>query len=307
MKRILRSIGRGALAAAASMVVLGTVAACAAGGSLRPVSEVTPAATPAGSAAAPAPGIAPARGPAGPAVAGSAPAVAPGAPSGPGLAAQPSSAVVSQVVPVPTPAAGFVRGIVVSGTGRVAVRPDQAVVTAGVQTRAATAQQAQDQNNRLMQAVIDAIKALKIPDRDVQTSGISLYPIMEQGQTVTGYSASNNVTVTVENVDQVGAVLDAAVRAGANQATGIRFGLKDATAARNKALAAAAADARSKADALATALGLQISGILSVSEQSTGGPIVVGPRPAAAAAAESVPVEPGELDVTAEVTIVFGY
>jgi uncharacterized protein YggE len=212
------------------------------------------------------------------------------------------------VTAVVTPDGGIARGITVSGSGRVAATPDEAFVTAGVQTRATTAQDAQAANNRAMQAVVDAIKALNVPDRDIQTSGISLYPVYSQGQTLSGYNASNSVTVTAENIDQAGAVLDAAVRAGANQTGGIRFGLKDDAPLRNKALAAAAADARSKADALAAALGLQVTGVQAISEQSVGGPTYTPPREVAAAgAAPAVPVEPGQLDVTAQVTIVFSY
>ena len=158
-----------------------------------------------------------------------------------------------------------------------------------------------------MQAVISALKGMGIPDKDIQTSGISLYPVIGQNQNVTGYNASNNVTVIVENVDQTGAVLDAAVKAGANTASNVRFGFKDDTAVRNKALAAAAADARTKADALARALGLKVTGIESVSEASTSSPVPLPVASTAAGAAAAVPVEPGELSVSARVTIVFSF
>jgi uncharacterized protein YggE len=200
-------------------------------------------------------------------------------------------------------------GIVVNGTGQVALAPDQATVMAGVQTRGRTAQEAQTLNNRAMAAVVAAIKGLGIPDKNIQTVGVQLSPVYDNNQTVTGYSSSNNVTVLVENVDQAGPVLDAAVAAGANESGNITFGLKDQTGARNKALALAVTDARSKADALAAALGLHISDVQSVTEGSTGGPIyTAAPRPMAAAAdAAGISVEPGQLTVTAQVTIVYGY
>ncbi len=201
------------------------------------------------------------------------------------------------------------RGIAVSGTGRIQARPDEAIVQAGVSTRAQTAQEAQAENNQQMQNVLNAIKALGIPDKDIQTTGVSLFPVITEGNTVNGYNATNNVRVTVENIDQAGAVLDAAVKAGANTASGISFTFKDETSLRNKALAAAAADARSKADALAAALGLQISGVQSVTESQVSIPVPLAvPRAAAApAAAPSVPIEPGQQTVTAEITIVFSY
>jgi uncharacterized protein YggE len=223
-----------------------------------------------------------------------------------------SGAAIAQpatIPPVPTPDVNVVHGIIVSGTGQATGQPDEAILSAGVQTRAATAQDAQAQNNQTMTTVINAIKALGIPDKDVQTTGVSVYPIYTQGDFVSGYSASNNVTVTVENVSQAGAVLDAATKAGANVESGLRFTMKDSSALRNQALAAAAADAKSKANALATALGLQITGIQSVAEASVSSPIIRGPQPlaAAAAGAPSVPVESGQLQVTAQVTIVFSY
>ncbi|MGH2457494.1 MAG: SIMPL domain-containing protein [Chloroflexota bacterium] len=205
--------------------------------------------------------------------------------------------------------AGAQHGIQVTGNGEIQARPDQAIVDVGVQTRATTAQEAQANNNTTMQAVINAIKTMNVPDKDIRTSGVSLYPIIEQNNLVSGYNASNSVIVTVENIDQTGAVLDAAVKAGANTSTSVRFGFKNETTLRNQALAAAAADAKSKAQALASALGLQISGVESVTE----GQVII-PRPfiaaagvRSAAAAPSVPIEPGQQSVTAEVTVVFGY
>ena len=227
----------------------------------------------------------------------------------PGYPASQAGGVVSAPLAVGTTGASDVtHGIVVAGNGTVSAPPDEAFVSAGVQTRATTAQDAQAQNNQTMQAVITAIKALGIPDRDVQTSGISLFPVVTQNQTISGYNASNNVTVTVENINQAGAVLDAAVKAGANNSTNVRFGFKDDTTLRNKALAAAASDARSKADALAKALGLNVTGIQSVTEASTSSPRPFQAAGASLAAAPAnVPVEPGELSVNAQVTIVFAF
>jgi uncharacterized protein YggE len=219
------------------------------------------------------------------------------------------AAIQPQVIlPIATPGAVPVRGIIVTGSGQVDAPPDRAFVTAGVQTRGRTAQEAQNENNLTMQAVIAAIKAVGIPDKSIQTIGVSLYPTTDQGQVITGYDASNEVDVTIDQISQAGAVLDAAVKAGANQSAGVRFGLKDQTTARNQALAAAATDARSKATALATALGLQITGVESVSEQNVNVPTFSPPRAfAGAPAAQSVPIEPGQLTVSAQVTIVFGY
>jgi uncharacterized protein YggE len=243
------------------------------------------------------------------AIAPAPPQIAAAAPASAALVSGGASAIQPQVIlPIATPGAVPVRGIIVTGSGQVDAPPDRAFVTAGVQTRGRTAQEAQNDNNLTMQAIIVAIKAVGIPDKSIQTTGVSLYPISDQGQVITGYNASNEVDVTVDQIAQAGAVLDAAVKAGANQSAGVRFGLKDQATPRNQALAAAAIDARSKATALATALGLQITDVESVSEESVNVPIYSPPRAfAGAAVAQSVPIEPGQLTVSAQVTIVFGY
>jgi uncharacterized protein YggE len=231
-------------------------------------------------------------------------AIAP-APVGASVAA---SSVQQALPPVPSAAPNQSHVIVVSGSGNVQVKPDQAYVSAGVQTRGRTAQEAQTENNQSMQSVINAIKALGIPATNIQTDGVSLSPQYDNQQNLTGYVATNNVEVRVDQIDQAGAVLDAAVQAGANQAGNIRFTLKDDTASRNQALALAAKDARSKADALAAALNLQITGVDAVSEQSVSVPLLVQPRSSFAAnPAAPVPVEPGQLTVSAQVTIQFSY
>jgi len=250
---------------------------------------------------------------------GSVSVVAPAQGSGPvGVAvaapASAASAARSPVIVQAAPDAATTSGtpqansITVSGTGQIQAQPDEAFVSAGVQTRAQTAQDAQTTNNRQMQAVIDAVKALGIPAKDIQTSGVSLSPVYGTNETLQGYEARNTINVTVEQINQAGQVLDTAVKAGANQTGGISFGLKNDTALRNKALAAAVADARSKADALAGAASLKISGIQAISESSVNVPIPVARAPLGAAASpQAVPVEPGQLTVTAQVTVVYGY
>jgi uncharacterized protein YggE len=326
----LRSRSPATLALAAMVVASLVLAACASGvGSLRPPSENagTPSSAPATSQPVVNPGL-PVSGsrsaPAADAGSNGASGVNAGAPvaappvgiAQPAPALAPAPAIISsnsgaqaQVVPTgPVLETAPSRTIVVAGSGSATGAPDQAIVSAGVETRAPTAQAAQSSNNTTMQAVLAAIKALGIPDKNIQTAGISLYPIENQNQSISGYNASNTVTVIIDNVDQTGQVLDAAVNAGANQSVGVRFAIKNSTDLRNKALTAAAADARQKADALAAAYGLTISGVNSISEQSVGGPIVSQPRAlAAGAAAPSVPIEPGELTVNAQVTVTFGY
>lgn len=233
--------------------------------------------------------------------------------SGVGLA--PASASASEVRLASSaqsqthPGSNTPAGISVSGEGRAMARPDIAHVSVGVQTQAPSAQQAQADNNQQMQAVIDRVKALGIQDRDIRTSGISLHPIHgEERNQITGYQASNNVRVTVRDVNQAGQVLDAAVTAGANLAGNITFGIQDDKQLRQQALQAAVQDARTKADALAQPLSLRITSVVAVSEERFGGPRPMEDfaRPAAMAQG-AVPVEPGELTVQANVRVIFGF
>ena len=175
-----------------------------------------------------------------------------------------------------------------------------ASLSLGVQTQSSAASDAQAENSELMAKVIDAIKALGIEDKDISTHGLSLRPrFNREGETIDAYVATNNVSVIVRNLDQVGEVLDAGFDAGANLAGGVQFSIADPTDSRNQAMELAVADARDRADVLADAAGVTIVGVLSVTEDSGGYP---SPRAMSGMAfAESAvmklatSIEPGEL------------
>lgn len=198
------------------------------------------------------------------------------------------------------------KGIAVVGEGSVTVAPDMAIVSAGVQTRAQTAKDAQAQNSTAMSTVLAQIKALGIAEKDIQTSGISLYPVNDNNNQPSGYQAINTVTVRVQDVASAGAVLDAATGAGANTNVSIRFGLKDSSAAKSQALEAAAKDAQGKAAAIAKGIGVQLGAVESAVEESSS-PVPASDVRLVAAAAPSVPVQPGELTVTAQVRVTYSY
>jgi uncharacterized protein YggE len=204
-------------------------------------------------------------------------------------------------------------GITVSGSGTATAAPDIAYVSAGVETQAATAQQASTTNSTAMAAVIAAIKAQGVTDQDIQTTNFSIDPVYSQPQTnngtpsITGYRVSNSVTATVATVGNAGNVLDAAVKAGANNNVGIRFGIKDATALQEQALKTAVQRAGAKAGSIASAAGVKLTGVYSIAEQGTG---TVVPQPMGAgaqASAAAVPVQQGQLTVTATVEAIYTY
>ena len=245
-----------------------------------------------------------------------------------GTRAAPATRVSAAPVSIPEPAPAHQtavpatgRTITVNGTGEANGRPDQTRITLGTEVQAATAGDAQSQNAAKINAVTDAVKRAGIPTENIQTTSVNLFPIYSQeprpvpGRTpaapvVEGYRASATIRIEVPGVDQTGAIVDAAVRAGADQVQGIEFSLQDDSALRAEALRLAVADARRRADALAAAIGTQVSSVEAIVES---GATVPPPRPLAAPAAaeartaDATTVEPGQLTVRAGVSVTFGY
>ncbi|MGB5870739.1 MAG: SIMPL domain-containing protein [Albidovulum sp.] len=201
--------------------------------------------------------------------------------------------------------------ITVTGEGQVEATPDMATISLGVTTNGDTAQAALGANTAQLAAVLARLKAAGIEDRDIQTSGLSLGPSYDynssgQPPKVTGYIASNMVTVRVRALDGLGAVLDSAVADGANQLNGLGFGLQDPAPLMDKARGLAVADARHKAELYAAAAGVSLGKVLSISEHAGyGAPIPMQMDGRMFAQAEAVPVASGEVGLTASVTMQF--
>ena len=147
-----------------------------------------------------------------------------------------------------------VRSITVVGSGAALSVPNRAAFSFGVATQARSASAALNGNNTEMRKVIDAIKRAGVAARDIQTSSVSLSPrYSSNGEDIVGYTASNTVNATIRSVSRSGAVIDAAVGAGANQVYGPSFTRSDETVLYRRALSAAVANARGKAQTLAGA------------------------------------------------------
>lgn len=199
--------------------------------------------------------------------------------------------------------------IVTSAQGEVRVAPDQATVTIGVQTRAATAAEATAQNSRKQRAVIDAIKARGVPAEQIATSSFNVIPETRydrEGQAAprtTSYLVINTVTVELKRIDQVGGVIDAALAAGANQINSLSFGIVAVDSARRAALSLAVAKAKADAEVMARAAGGSLGQLIELVSGEIYSP---PPRPMLAmakmdAAQSSVPLEPGQEAVRATV------
>jgi uncharacterized protein len=192
-----------------------------------------------------------------------------------------------------------------SGHGEARQPPDLATIDLGVSATAPTAVEAMAQNAAVMTKVIAAMRAKGVAEHDIATSTLSLAPqyVYPQGQApqLTGYQATNRITVTLSDLTQVGPVVDAGVAGGANEAGQISFGLKNRASAENFARLAAIKALDDKAQVMADAAGYHIRRLVNLSEASAAS----FPQPIAAMArmqaAPATPVETGEVVVSVDV------
>lgn len=215
--------------------------------------------------------------------------------------------------PQPAPAAGsIVRSITVNGEGKIKVKPDTASLNVGVQATATTATEALSQANTSGAALIAALKGAGVSDNDIATSGLSIYPQYGGNSSIiTGYQASNSVTVTVRDITKTGPVIDAAAAAAGDHITlgGVSFYVDDTEALIGAARTDAINNAKKRATEYATAAGVTVSGVVQISEVSVNNPI---PLMYAAAADSSAgtpsaptPIQTGTQDLTVSVTVVY--
>ncbi len=194
-------------------------------------------------------------------------------------------------------------GITVQGTASVTSVPDRAGLSFGVESQGATARAALAANAAEMRKVIAALKAAGATD--VKTQYVSLSPRYNERNEAQGFSASNSVSATVKEIARAGAVIDAAVAAGANQVYGPNLSRGDQSDLYREALKAAVANARESAQALASASGLALGRVTAIVEGGS------APRPLAFAVSDkameagSTPIEPGTQEVSASVSVTF--
>jgi len=197
----------------------------------------------------------------------------------------------------------------VTGEATIVAAPDQAQIDFGVTTQAQTSHAAATENAQRAGAVLAALGRALGSKADIKTISYSLnpdyrYPRDGGRPTIAGYTANNIVQVKTDKLEEVGQVIDTAMAAGANTIHRLQFSLKNKDTVVAQALRQAAMEAKSKAEALASALGLKILRVLSVSEQ---GPIAVPIMERMIARAESAaaqtPIEPGTIEVRATVAL----
>ncbi|MFU0502973.1 SIMPL domain-containing protein [Pseudaminobacter sp. NGMCC 1.201702] len=216
-------------------------------------------------------------------------------------------AAVATAEPLPPPR------IIVMGEGEQAVAPDMAILSLSVMREAKTARDALSANNDAMAAVIAAMKAAGIEDRDLQTSGIQIVPRYNytnkpdgaQEAELIAYQVTNTLSVRIRDLDKTGEILDKSVTLGVNQGGGISFTNNDPSSAVTEARKLAVKDAVEKAKTLSEAAGVKLGRVLEISDQT------YMPRPMMmeakgyARAADAVPIQPGENAYRVQVNVTF--
>ena len=211
-------------------------------------------------------------------------------------------APVAQVPQLPT--------IVTNGEATVQRIPDVAYVSIAVETRARSPREAQQQNAQAMSAVQQRVSSAGIPRDAVRTTGYSIqqeFDFANGRQTPRGYVARNGVEVRIDAVERVGELLDTLVDAGATTVAGVRFDLKDRAGAEREALRMAVADARARADAIASAAGRSIDRVFRISDtpQPRFKPMAMAmERGMVGGAAPTTPVEAGTIEVHVQVELI---
>lgn len=204
---------------------------------------------------------------------------------------------------------GATRSVTVNGEGTVAAVPDTATITTGVVTEAPDPETALSQNSEAVARLLNVLDGEGVPERNVQTSGFSIYPQYARNRDsdepprIAAYRVSNQLSVRIEALDRVGPLLDALVRAGSNRVSGIEFGHSELDALTDEARRRAVADARRRAGLYAEAAGAGVGPVLKIVETQTYVPRPMMRAEAMMMDAAPVPVAAGESEIRASVQV----
>ncbi|HEY0266079.1 MAG TPA: SIMPL domain-containing protein [Rhizomicrobium sp.] len=205
--------------------------------------------------------------------------------------------------------------LTVTGQGSVSAAPNAVIINAGVVSSASTAHEALGQNSRTMTAVFDTLKKLGVPEKSIRTANLNLSPqyapaaantiAFPSDRPITGYRVNNTVSVTLDDPARAGAVLDALVAAGANQAGGLSYIFKNDQDLLSEARTDAVKNAIARAHTYADAAGVTLGAIHAISDTGT---VFPGPATAARLVANLAPPPPapigvGEQTLHANVTV----
>jgi len=221
--------------------------------------------------------------------------------------------LLALAIPVYATGNDNVSKIICNGEGKTTAAPDIVTITLGVETRNVSASAAAAENAKLMNSTINALLSAGLKKKDIQTSHYSLTTQTEENAVPAGteknktppeFVATNQVAAKMNVSENIGKVLDAATAAGSNSVMGISFDLRDPKPQMDKALANAVNDSRRKAEIMAATAGVKLGKILELSE-GYGFTSSNAPRAAFSLSAAPTPVLPGEMEITASVTVTY--
>jgi uncharacterized protein YggE len=204
------------------------------------------------------------------------------------------------------------RTITVIGEGTVRIQPDVARANFGVEVVSSSVREALDENQATMDAVLATLREMGIEERDIQTTGFTIFaerfgPEGPLPPEQVNYRVSNNVTVVIRDLENIGNVIDATVEAGANNIYGIEFRVDDPSPYESEARASAIEDAQAKAQELAELTGVSIGPVVSVSEVIASGGYFASNFAQAArgdmGGGGATPISPGELELTMQLQV----
>jgi len=206
--------------------------------------------------------------------------------------------------------------ISVSGSGIIEAEPNQAKICLGVETQSENVTEALEGNSLKMEAVIEAMQELEIPKDDIETTYFNIYPVRDyekREEEIIGYRVNNEITVELSNLSRIGEVIEKAINTGANKVRRIEFGLTEdkEKELRKEAIKEACENTESKAEAIASGLGLEIVKVFAAKESGVsveayrGGFEYAIPVPTPAPKALAPPIKPGDVKVSATVSIVY--
>lgn len=221
----------------------------------------------------------------------------------------------AQAVPTASISVAAPGTITVVGEGKVSLKPDIARVTIGVETVNVSVQEATAANKTIVEAVLAALQAEGVAESDLRTTGFSVFaerygPEGMLPDNEVRYRVSNSVSVTIRDLDKVGAIIDVAVDAGANNIYGVEFALDDTSVAQSDARSAAIANGLQKATELAELSGVSLGRVVSISEViGAGGGYYAGTFSEMArmgfGGGGGAPIAPGQLDLVMQLQIVY--
>ncbi|WP_412059032.1 SIMPL domain-containing protein [Bartonella sp. DGB2] len=203
------------------------------------------------------------------------------------------------------------RSIVVTASGEVSSSPDMAVLRLGAINHSDSVQKALNENNKTINEVVDAFKKNGIAGKDIQTSGLSVYPIHQDEQEKQTsdklYQVSNTLTIRIHDLGKAGQFFDQAVKLGINSVDNISFTNADQKPIYQKARKQAVIEAIDKAATLAEAAHLKLGPILEIREESNNGGFRSTPVLLSTRASNNNPsnFESGELSYRVHVSVTF--